>query len=113
MEVLRPEYRRIMEIVAKASGPVMAKDVALALGRENTPAKVEPVRGQFSLGAAAAGTALPAERVLAFCAVVMAAASGAASVGTGCACGAGAGTLENVGGTVVPSTGAVVTGSAG
>jgi hypothetical protein len=46
-EVLTPEYRRIMEIVAKASGPVMAKDVALALGRENTPAKVEPVRGQL------------------------------------------------------------------
>ncbi|MFF1640653.1 hypothetical protein ACFVXA_24100 [Streptomyces sp. NPDC058246] len=34
MEVLTPEYRRIMEIVVKASGPVMAKDVALALGRE-------------------------------------------------------------------------------
>jgi len=37
-----------MEIVVKASGPVMAKDVALALGRANTPAKVEagprPVR---------------------------------------------------------------------
>ena len=46
-KVLTPEYRRIMEIVAKASGPVMAKDVALALGRENTPAKVEPVRGQL------------------------------------------------------------------
>ncbi|WP_344598221.1 hypothetical protein [Streptomyces violaceusniger] len=30
-----------------ASGPVMAKDVALALGRENTPGKVEPVRGQL------------------------------------------------------------------
>ncbi|GAA2350060.1 hypothetical protein GCM10010376_85260 [Streptomyces violaceusniger] len=25
----------------------MAKDVALALGRENTPGKVEPVRGQL------------------------------------------------------------------
>ncbi|WP_171109369.1 MULTISPECIES: hypothetical protein [unclassified Streptomyces] len=47
VEVLTPDYRRIMEIVAKASGPVMAKDVALALGRENTPAKVEPVRGQL------------------------------------------------------------------
>jgi hypothetical protein len=46
-EVLTPEYRRIMEIVTKAAGPVMAKDVALALGRENTPAKVEPVRGQL------------------------------------------------------------------
>ncbi|MFF7535031.1 hypothetical protein ACFZB2_39025 [Streptomyces bobili] len=47
VEVLTPEYRRIMEIVVKASGPVMAKDVALALGRENAPAKVEPVRGQL------------------------------------------------------------------
>ncbi|MGW3499107.1 hypothetical protein [Streptomyces sp. NPDC001020] len=47
VEVLTPEYRRIMEIVANTSGPVMAKDVALALGRENTPAKVEPVRGQL------------------------------------------------------------------
>ena len=47
VEVLTPEYRRIMETVAKASGPVMAKDVAVALGRENTPAKVEPVRGQL------------------------------------------------------------------
>jgi hypothetical protein len=47
VEVLTPDYRRIMEIVAKASGPVMAKDVALVLGRENTPAKVEPVRGQL------------------------------------------------------------------
>ncbi|MEV3976375.1 hypothetical protein AB0K68_50985 [Streptomyces sp. NPDC050698] len=47
VEVLTPEYRRIMEIVTKASGPVMAMDVALALGRENTPAKVEPVRGQL------------------------------------------------------------------
>ncbi|WP_326608791.1 hypothetical protein [Streptomyces sp. NBC_01800] len=47
VEALTPEYRRIMEIVAKASGPVMAKDVALALGRENTPAMVEPVRGQL------------------------------------------------------------------
>ncbi|MDQ0605167.1 hypothetical protein QF037_009512 [Streptomyces canus] len=34
VEVLTPEYRRIMEIVVKASGPVMAKDVALALGPE-------------------------------------------------------------------------------
>ncbi|MDQ1073638.1 hypothetical protein [Streptomyces canus] len=47
VEVLTPEYRRIKEIVVKASGPVMAKDVALALSRENTPAKVEPVRGQL------------------------------------------------------------------
>jgi repressor of nif and glnA expression len=36
-----------MEIVAGADGPVMAKDVALALGRETTPAKIEPVRGQL------------------------------------------------------------------
>ncbi|SEO74301.1 hypothetical protein [Actinacidiphila rubida] len=47
VEVLTPEYRRIMEIVTAAAGPVMAKDVALALGRENTPGKVEPVRGQL------------------------------------------------------------------
>lgn len=46
-EVLTPEYRRIMEIVAGAGGPVMAKDVAVALGRDPTPAKVEPVRGQL------------------------------------------------------------------
>jgi hypothetical protein len=47
VEVLTPEYRRIMEIVASSGGPVMAKDVAVALGRETTPAKVEPVRGQL------------------------------------------------------------------
>ncbi|MCX5064185.1 hypothetical protein OG895_43765 [Streptomyces sp. NBC_00201] len=47
MEVLTPEYRRIMEIVAGAGGPVMARDVAIALGRETTPGKVEPVRGQL------------------------------------------------------------------
>ncbi|MEU1276367.1 hypothetical protein [Streptomyces sp. NPDC005799] len=46
-EALTPEYRRIMEIVTTAPGPVKAKDVALALGRENTPGKVEPVRGQL------------------------------------------------------------------
>ncbi|WP_405654003.1 hypothetical protein [Streptomyces sp. NBC_00019] len=47
LEALTSEYRRIMEIVAGADGPVMAKDVALALGRETTPAKIEPVRGQL------------------------------------------------------------------
>ncbi|MEU3394275.1 hypothetical protein [Streptomyces albidoflavus] len=47
MEVLTSDYRRIKEIVADADGPVMAKDVARALGRELTPAKVEPVRGQL------------------------------------------------------------------
>lgn len=47
VEVLTPEHRRIMEIVASSDGPVMAKDVAVALGRETTPAKVEPVRGQL------------------------------------------------------------------
>ncbi|MFH9969181.1 hypothetical protein ACH4PR_49365 [Streptomyces mirabilis] len=47
VEVLTPEYQRIMEIVAGASGPVMAKDVAISLGRETTPGKVEPVRGQL------------------------------------------------------------------
>jgi hypothetical protein len=44
---LTSEYQRIMEIVAGADGPVMAKDVAMALGRELTPGKVEPVRGQL------------------------------------------------------------------
>lgn len=47
VEVLTPEYRRIMEIVGSSDNPVMAKDVAVALGRETTPAKVEPVRGQL------------------------------------------------------------------
>ncbi|MEV6400837.1 hypothetical protein AB0M39_39700 [Streptomyces sp. NPDC051907] len=47
VEALTSDYRRIMEIVADAGGPVMAKDVARALGRELTPAKVEPVRGQL------------------------------------------------------------------
>ncbi|WP_405539579.1 hypothetical protein OG787_46535 [Streptomyces sp. NBC_00075] len=46
-EALTAEYQRLMEIVAGADGPVMAKDVAVALGRETTPAKVEPVRGQL------------------------------------------------------------------
>ncbi|MEH0420729.1 hypothetical protein [Streptomyces sp. B21-083] len=47
---LTSEYQRIMEImeiVAGADGPVMAMDVAMALGRELTPGKVEPVRGQL------------------------------------------------------------------
>lgn len=30
LEVLTVEYQRIMEIVARADGPVMAKDVAIA-----------------------------------------------------------------------------------
>ncbi|WP_063807103.1 hypothetical protein [Streptomyces scabiei] len=47
LEVLTSDYRRIMEIVTNAGGPVMAKDVARALGRELTPGKVEPVRGQL------------------------------------------------------------------
>lgn len=47
LEALTSDYRRIMEIVAGADGPVMAKDVARALGRELTPGKVEPVRGQL------------------------------------------------------------------
>lgn len=47
LEALTSEYRRIMEIVAGADGSVMAKNVALALGRETTPAKIEPVRGQL------------------------------------------------------------------
>ncbi|WP_262063908.1 hypothetical protein [Streptomyces sp. STR69] len=46
-EVLTPEYQRIMAIVAGANEPVMARDVAIALGREITPGKVEPVRGQL------------------------------------------------------------------
>ncbi|MDQ1023001.1 hypothetical protein QF035_010071 [Streptomyces umbrinus] len=47
LQALTSEYRRIMEIVAGADGPVMARNVALALGRETTPAKIEPVRGQL------------------------------------------------------------------
>ncbi|MFB7336079.1 hypothetical protein ACFC00_31365 [Streptomyces adustus] len=47
VEVLSPEYRPIMQIVAGAGGPVMARDVAIALDRDTTPAKVEPVRGQL------------------------------------------------------------------
>ncbi len=47
LESLTSEYRRIMEIVTGVDGPVMAKDVARALGRELTPGKVKPVRGQL------------------------------------------------------------------
>ncbi|WP_327346982.1 hypothetical protein [Streptomyces europaeiscabiei] len=47
LEVLTSDYRRIVEIVTDAGGPMMAKDVARALGRELTPGKVEPVRGQL------------------------------------------------------------------
>lgn len=46
VEVFTPMYRRIVEIVAGAGGPMMAKDVAITLGRETTPGKVEPLRGQ-------------------------------------------------------------------
>ncbi|MGW1365398.1 hypothetical protein ACWCQP_49860 [Streptomyces chartreusis] len=47
LEALTSEYRRIMEIVAGSDGPVMAKNVAVGLGRETTPGKIEPVRGQL------------------------------------------------------------------
>jgi hypothetical protein len=48
LEALTSEYQRIMEIVAGADGPVMAKDVAMALGRELTPGKDEfGVRGEI------------------------------------------------------------------
>jgi hypothetical protein len=47
LQALTSEYRRIMEIVAGADGPVMAKDVAVGLGRETTLGKIEPVRGQL------------------------------------------------------------------
>ena len=40
-------YRRVVEIVTDAGGPMMAKDVARMLGRELAPGKVEPVRGQL------------------------------------------------------------------
>ncbi|MEU4089817.1 hypothetical protein [Streptomyces aureus] len=33
--------------MAGADSPVTAKDVAMVLGRELTPGKVEPVRGQL------------------------------------------------------------------
>ncbi|WP_436736671.1 hypothetical protein [Streptomyces sp. BBFR102] len=44
LEAPTSDYRRIMEIVADTDGPVIAKDVARALGRELTPGKVEPAR---------------------------------------------------------------------
>jgi hypothetical protein len=47
VEVLTPEYRRIMEIVTSSDALAMAKDVGGALGRQTTAAKVEPVRGQL------------------------------------------------------------------
>ncbi|MCW8103421.1 hypothetical protein [Streptomyces tauricus] len=47
LQALPSEYQQIMEIVAGADGPVMARDVAVALGRELAPGKVEPVRGQL------------------------------------------------------------------
>ncbi|MEV7392768.1 hypothetical protein [Streptomyces sp. NPDC091215] len=47
LEALTSEYLRIMEIVARAGGPVMGKEVAMTPGRELTPGKVEPVSGQL------------------------------------------------------------------
>ena len=47
LEVLASDYRRVVEIVTDAGGPMMAKDVARTLGRELAPGKVEPVRGQL------------------------------------------------------------------
>jgi hypothetical protein len=47
VEALPEDYRKIMEIVAGGSGPVMAKDVAVALGRNTTPGAVGPVRGKL------------------------------------------------------------------
>lgn len=59
LEVLTSEYRRIMEIVAGADGPVMTKDVALAVGREATPAKIEPVRASCVNSPTGAGSRAP------------------------------------------------------
>ena len=47
LEVLTSDYRRVVEIVTDAGGPMMAKDVARTLGRELTPGKVEPIRSQL------------------------------------------------------------------
>jgi len=49
LEALTSEYQRIMEIAAGADGPVMAKDVAMSLGRELTPGKAKPVCGRRSV----------------------------------------------------------------
>lgn len=46
---LPPEYRKIMEILRAAAGPVMAKAVGEKLGIEvKVPGKVEPLRGKLS-----------------------------------------------------------------
>ncbi|MGW1093619.1 hypothetical protein ACWD4L_47590 [Streptomyces sp. NPDC002596] len=46
VEALPEDYQKLMAIVAGRTEPVMAKDAA-RLGSENTPARVEPVRGQL------------------------------------------------------------------
>jgi hypothetical protein len=48
-DALPPEYRKIMEILRGAAGPVMARAVGEKLGIEvKTPGKVEPLRGKLS-----------------------------------------------------------------
>ncbi|MFB7225328.1 hypothetical protein [Streptomyces sp. NPDC056227] len=46
VEALPEDYQKLIAIVAGRTEPVMAKDAA-RLGSENTPARVEPVRGQL------------------------------------------------------------------
>lgn len=48
-DVLPPEYRKIMEILRGAAGPVMAKAVGEKLGIEvKVPGRIEPLRGKLS-----------------------------------------------------------------
>ena len=48
-DALPPEYRKIMEILRAAAGPVMAKAVGEKLGIDvKTPGKIEPLRGRLT-----------------------------------------------------------------
>lgn len=46
-DALPEDYRKILGIVAAHKEAVMAKDIAVALGKTETPAQVEPVRGKL------------------------------------------------------------------
>ncbi|UQA91137.1 hypothetical protein [Streptomyces halobius] len=59
LEMLPPEYRRIMEIVAGAAGPVMAKDVATALAGRRHRRRSSRSAGSCASSPTGAGWSVP------------------------------------------------------
>ncbi|KUL24579.1 hypothetical protein ADL12_36240 [Streptomyces regalis] len=61
VEVLAPQYRRIMEIVASSDGPVMVRDVTVALGRETTRRRCSRFAGSCANSRTGVGSLGPAD----------------------------------------------------